>query len=45
MQGSKYYSNNPILSKVFERQDKISRPIIVEETSIPFHFQQKGMNE
>jgi hypothetical protein len=30
MQGSKYYSNSPILSRVFERQDKLTRPIIVE---------------
>lgn len=43
MQGSKYYSNSRVLSGVFEKQDKIGRPIIVEETNVPFHFQQRNM--
>jgi hypothetical protein len=43
MIGSKYYNNTQVLSGVFEKQDRLSRPIIVEETNIPFHFQQKNM--
>lgn len=45
MQGSKYYNSSQVLSGVFERQDRISRPIVVEETNMPFHFQQRSMTE
>ena len=43
MQGSKYYSNTRVLSGVFEKQDKLTRPIVIEQTNIPFHFQQRNM--
>lgn len=43
MQGSKYYSSSKILSNVFEKQDRMTRPVVVEETNVPFHFQQKSM--
>jgi hypothetical protein len=29
MQGSKYYSNTRVLSGVFEKQDRMTRPIVI----------------
>lgn len=45
MDGSKYYSNNAYLSGVFQKQDRMNRPIMVEETDTPFHFKQREMSE
>ena len=45
MDGSKYYSNNPYLSGVFQKQDRMNRPVLVAETDTPFHFKQREMSE
>ena len=45
MNGSKYYSNSKYLSGVFQKQDRMSRPVLLEETDTPFHFKQREMSE
>jgi hypothetical protein len=45
MEGSKYYGENRYLSSIFQKQERQSKPIKVEETNTPFHFLKRDMNE
>lgn len=45
MQGSKYYGENRYLSSIFQKQQRQSKPIKVEQTNTPFHFLKRDMNE